>query len=85
MSKNNKNFGIDISKDVFDVYNPEKGHWQFPNNQEGFKDFSKLISSDNHCIMEATGYYHHLLSVFLFENKIKVSVENPLKIKRFIQ
>ncbi len=32
MGKNNKNFGIDISKDVFDVYNPEKGHIQFSNN-----------------------------------------------------
>ncbi len=31
--------------------------------------------------MEATGDYHHLL----FDNTIKVSVENSLKINRFIQ
>lgn len=33
--------------------------------------------------MEATGYYQ--LSYYLVENGIKVSVENPLSIKRFIQ
>ena len=35
--------------------------------------------------MEATGYYHYQLAYFLLENEIKVSVENPLSIKRFIQ
>ncbi|MBS9774829.1 MAG: IS110 family transposase [Tenacibaculum sp.] len=85
MDKVKNYFGIDVSKSTFDVYNPDKGHLQFENNTKGFKQFLKVLSSDNHCIMEATGYYHHLLSVFLFDNTIKVSVENPLKIKRFIQ
>lgn len=35
--------------------------------------------------MEATGYYHYQLAYFLVENNIKVSVENPLSVKRFIQ
>ena len=35
--------------------------------------------------MEATGYYHQQLAYFLFEKGIKVSVENPLSVKRFGQ
>ncbi len=35
--------------------------------------------------MEATGYYHYKLAYHLLENNIKVSVENPLSVKRFIQ
>ncbi len=85
MDKDKNYFGIDVSKSTFDVYNPDKGHLQFENSTKGFKQFFKVLSFNSHCIMEATGYYHHLLSVFLFDNNIKVSVENPLKIKRFIQ
>ena len=35
--------------------------------------------------MEATGYYHLRLAYFLLEHNQRVSVVNPLKIKRFIQ
>ena len=35
--------------------------------------------------MEATGYYHYQLAYHLLESGIKVSVENPLSVKRFIQ
>ena len=44
-------------------------------------------SSNNtsHCVMEATGYYHYQLAYHLLESGIKVSVENPLSVKRFIQ
>jgi transposase len=35
--------------------------------------------------MEATGYYHYQLAYHLLESGIKVSVENPLLVKRFIQ
>ena len=85
MSKSTHFFGIDISKDTFDVYSDLSGHHQFTNDVKGFKQFLKRIDSNAHCIMEATGYYHYRLASFLYENKIPVSVENPLKIKRFIQ
>ena len=35
--------------------------------------------------MEATGYYHYRLAQFLYEQGVKVSVVNPLSVKRFIQ
>jgi len=85
MSKSKQIFGIDISKDVFDVFHQEKGSFQFKNDSSGYKKFLKLLDNDSHCVMEATGYYHYKLALFLYEKRIAVSVENPLKIKRFIQ
>ena len=85
MSKNTNYFGIDISKDVFDVMDVGNNHHQFSNSASGFKKFLKHLDSTSHCVMEATGYYHYQLAYFLLENKVLVSVENPLAIKRFIQ
>ncbi len=85
MDKDTTYFGIDISKDVFDVTDSKGNYNQFENNHKGFKKFLKLIDSSSHCVMEATGYYHNQLAYFLQENNIKVSVENPLSVKRFIQ
>ena len=85
MNKDTNYFGIDISKDVFDVYSQALGYAQYSNNKKGFREFLKVLSVESHCVMEATGYYHSQLAYFLTEKKVKVSVENPLKIKRFIQ
>lgn len=85
MNKSNTIFGIDISKNTFDVVNCDGKHNQFENNQKGFLKFFKLLNTDSHCVMEATGYYHYQLAHFLVENNILTSVENPLSIKRFIQ
>lgn len=78
-------FGIDISKDSFDVYNDDFGHQQFSNNLNGFKRFFTQLDCNSHCVMEATGSYHYQLSLFLYEQGLRVSVVNPLVIKRFIQ
>lgn len=85
MDKNTNYFGIDISKDVFDVMNIKDQHFEFQNSNKGFRAFKKVLSADAYCVMEATGYYHLKLAYFLLENNIKVSIVNPLSIKRFIQ
>lgn len=85
MDKNKKIFGIDISKDTFDVMDCSGNYYQYDNNTKGFVKFLKLLSNESHCVMEATGYYHYQLAYFLVDNLIQVSVENPLSIKRFIQ
>lgn len=85
MNKSTIFVGIDISKDVFDVYNSEEGHRQFTNDVSGFKSFAKELSQSHWCIMEATACYHYQLALYLFKNSIRVSVMNPLVIKRFIQ
>ena len=85
MDKNTNYLGIDISKDVFDVMNIKNQHFQFQNSNKGFRAFIKVLTPDSFCVMEATGYYHLKLAYFLLENNIKISIVNPLSIKRFIQ
>jgi len=85
MNKDIKYFGLDISQLVFDVTDSNGNYYQFRNNASGFKKFVKLLNCDSHCVMEATGYYHYRLAYYLLESGIKVSVENPLSVKRFIQ
>lgn len=85
MNKDMIYFGIDISKDVFDVMDSNGNYNQFENDFKGFKKFVKLLDKNYHCVMEATGYYHYKLAYYLIENNIRVSVENPLSVKRFIQ
>jgi len=85
MNKDIKFYGIDISYLVFDVTDHAGDHYQFKNTLTGFKKFAKLLDQDSHCVMEATGYYHYQLAYYLLEEGIKVSVENPLSVKRFIQ
>ena len=85
MNKSTIFIGIDISKDVFDVMDSSGNYFQFENDFNGFKNFVKLLGKESHCVMEATGYYHYKLAYYLIENNIRVSVENPLSVKRFIQ
>jgi len=85
MNKDIKYLGIDISKDTFDVTDSTGAYFQFSNKVSGFKKFIKLLDDHSHCVMEATGYYHYQLAYYLLEKGIKVSVENPLSVKRFIQ
>jgi len=85
MTKDIKYFGIDISKDVFDVCDNSFNYYQFKNSISGFKKLVKLLDSNSVCVMEATGYYHSRLAYFLLEKGLGVCVVNPLKIKRYIQ
>ena len=85
MNKDIKYFGIDISHLVFDVTDSDGNYYQFKNNATGFIKFIKLLDNSSHCVMEATGYYHYQLAYYLLESGLKVSVENPLSVKRFIQ
>lgn len=41
-------FGIDISKDVFDVVDSNGNHYQFKNEYKGFKAFKKRLDKSSH-------------------------------------
>ncbi len=84
MNKDIKYFGIDISHLVFDVTDSDGTYHLFKNNPSCFRKFVKLLNSNCQRVMEATGYYHYQLAYYLLESGIKVSVENPLAVKRFI-
>ncbi|CAM3984869.1 MULTISPECIES: IS110 family transposase [Flavobacterium] len=85
MTKYKEIFGVDISKDVFDVYGSKSGHNQFENTLKGFINFQESLPQKALVVMEATGYYHYRLAQFLHSKSIAVSVVNPLCVKRFIQ
>ncbi|MDN3665757.1 IS110 family transposase [Algibacter miyuki] len=85
MNKYKETFGIDISKDVFDVHGNKSGHNQYKNDESGFKMFLKELPINSLVVMEATGYYHYRLAQYLYKNGVIVSVVNPLSVKRFIQ
>ena len=85
MSKIKEFFGIDISKDVFDVVDSSENHYQFKNDLSGFKEFGKMLDENSHCVMEVTSCYYQGLATWLFARSFQVSVVNPLSVKRFIQ
>lgn len=85
MDKNSEFIGIDVSKDTFDVWSPLFGHRSIENSRKGFREFQKLVSDNAWCVMESTGSYHQLLARYLNDKQVKVSVVNPLVVKRFIQ
>lgn len=77
--------GVDVSKDYIDVYDPELGHARYVNGTAGFKKFIKTLNNSCHVVMEATGSYSQLLALYLYERGIRVSIVNPMVIKRYIQ
>lgn len=85
MSKNKTIYGIDISKEKFDVYSSNDDFTSYSNDYKGFKQFEKTLSYDSHLVMESTGYYHYKLAYYFQEKGFKVYVEHALTIKRFIQ
>lgn len=78
-------YGIDISKDVFDVVDENGKHTQYSNTTKGFKLFNGSIDLGSCFVMEATGVYHVQLAEYLYSKGHFVSVVNPLILKRFIQ
>ena len=85
MNKYTEIYGMDISKDVFDVMDSTGTYIQYPNGPKGFGQLSKKLPKGSLVVMEATGYYHYRLAQYLYEHGHCVSVVNPLSVMRFIQ
>ena len=80
--------GIDVAKDSFVVATKLEGKVitsLHHNDKKGIQGLLKSLPSQTWCIMEATGVYSLQLAIALYEKGIKVSVVNPLQIKRFAQ
>jgi transposase len=82
--------GIDIASKKFDAALFCNGSYRckaFANSVAGFTALIKWAGesdfSEIHACMEATGDYGTALATFLYEEKIKVSVVNPSRIKGF--
>lgn len=80
--------GIDVSKLTVDVAYQATDHYihcSLDNNDEGVQQLLGRTPADSHYVMEATGTYHTRLALALYDAGRKVSVINPLVIKRFGQ
>jgi transposase len=81
--------GIDISKQTFDCsITNQEGEIELKklsNNLKGFEKLKSLLPIDSQVVMEASGPYYFKLATYLYEQKISVSVVNPLVIRRFCQ
>jgi transposase len=80
--------GFDVSKSFFDVCILRDGKEQslrFNYDPEGLSSLITALGEDMYCLMEATGPYHVRLAFHLYQHGYKVSVINPLSIKRFSQ
>jgi transposase len=88
--------GVDVSKAKLDVAllkaDDKYRNKVFANNEAGFESLLQWLDANVpegkagvHLCMEATGSYHEALALFLFDHGIKVSVINPLLVKRFIE
>jgi transposase len=82
--------GIDVSKKFCDValcINNKIYTKKFDNNLNGFLELKSWLKKESattaHICMEATGGYEALLAKFFYDNKFKVSVVNPARIKGF--
>ncbi|MBL4715551.1 MAG: IS110 family transposase [Bacteroidia bacterium] len=83
-TKLNNFIGIDVSKKKLDVFDGRKSY-QIQNNLTGFNRLIQKTKPEDHFVMEATGSYHVKLAYYLHNKGIKVSVVNPLSVKRFSQ
>ena len=85
----NKFIGIDISKQTFDAAFPRtqgKMHSLVLSNEpKGFEQLVSYLQPGDHCVMEASGPYYVRLATCLYQQGFKVSVVNPLVIRRFAQ
>ncbi|MFO1215595.1 MAG: IS110 family transposase [Burkholderiaceae bacterium] len=88
--------GVDVSKAKLDVallLSSDKFKSKvFANDPQGFAALLKWLNDqlpaglvELHVCMEATGSYHEALACTLHDQGLKVSVVNPLRVKRFAE
>jgi transposase len=76
--------GIDVSKDTFNA------HWagrdgEYRNCLKGWRKLLADAPQDASFAMEATGYYHHQMALYLHSKGRAVMVFNPLRVRRWMQ
>ena len=82
--------GLDISKRTIDaaiLCDNQYKTAKFDNSKTGFIKLNQWIKKNNldnpHICMEATGTYYEAVADYLFDQNYRISVVNPLKIKKF--
>lgn len=78
--------GIDVSKSWFDVcvLGDDPRISRFKNDEAGFSDLLKFLGkAPMHVCLEGTGGYERALCLFLSSAGAKLSMANPLMVRRF--
>jgi len=88
--------GVDISKAKFDVaLLNDEGKYRckvFANSRAGFAALEQWLRAhlpqglaSLHVCLEATGSYHEPLALHLYDQGVRLSVVNPMRVKRFME
>ena len=88
--------GVDVSKAKLDAaLLSESGKYRskvVPNTHAGFEALRQWLLDQLpeglpsvHVCMEATGAYHEALALYLHDQGVRLSVVNPMRVKRFIE
>jgi transposase len=80
--------GIDVSKASLAVcyqVNEQLKHLDVSNSKAGLQQLVQACGADCLFVLEATGTYHLAAAYYLHEQGARVTVLNPLVIRRFIQ
>jgi transposase len=81
--------GIDVSKGTLDVYYNDENYREHilhvTNDAEGHRLMLRKVGRQPCYLMESSGPYYLRLAFFLKEQNVSIRVENPLRIRRFIQ
>jgi len=78
-------FGIDVSKDILDIFDTStSNYFQIENTKKGIlKWIKKIKSKDCLCVFEPTGSYSSQLLHLLSEHNIAISLVNPTRSNDF--
>lgn len=77
--------GIDVSKLTLDICNDGKSVRSYANNTKDYRKFKSTLTPNSCCVMESTSTYGYRLADYLTEHGFKVSIVNPLSVKRYAQ
>ena len=80
------NIGIDVGKDVLDVYIFERDiHFQESNDADGIRKLLSRICryQTERVVVEATGRYERAFALAAVEKELPVVVVNPLHVRRY--
>jgi transposase len=81
--------GIDVSKDTLDVHFNDAGGGEHcacvSNDTKGHAVLLEKVGRQHTYVMESSGPYYLHLAFFLKKHGVSLRVENPLRIRRFIQ
>jgi len=81
-----RNIGIDVGKDLLDIYILElELHWQEENNAEGIKRLVSRLNRYNltRVLVEATGGYERAVIEVCAEKGLPIIIVPPVKVRQF--